>query len=130
MTSKTVTNFDRSLQATNLVTVADWRVLGASLGLTWRGAMNYMAAKRGGAFVMEADGSLFVVTQVTGRRNRQRRYAPGTWQFVQYNGDKTTVCGAVSSAVSTGAPYVEPVLACGHQGNVFACDTCVAWRSL
>lgn len=93
MANKTVYNFDRSLQATNLLTVADWRVFGASLGLTWRQAMNYRTAQRGGAFVMEADGSLFVVSKREGKRNRQRRYAPGTWQFVQYDGDKTTVCG-------------------------------------
>jgi hypothetical protein len=142
MANKTVTNFNRAAQDADLLTVADWRALGQKLGgASWEAAMRYTSARVGGAFAVKADGSLFVLTQVTGKRSRQRTYKPGTWQWegVRCCGHTTPVrncltceahCPELRSAVSTGAPYVEPVLACGHRGNVFTCDVCVAWKAL
>jgi len=91
---KTVkTFFDRSAQPTNLLTVAEWRTLATNLPIvhTWKGAMRYMAALRGGAFALLANGNLVVITLQRGGGYSQRTYTPSKWGWEH---DRKEVAGA------------------------------------
>lgn len=82
MMTPTLTKFDKTRTATNMLTIGDYEKFANALDLpTWVDGAEAYAKQRGGCFILLEDNSLMVLTVLRDDSLRRTIYKPGSWAW-------------------------------------------------